>query len=72
MKLADYLARELADNGLSQTQFAKRAGLSPGTISLVKRGLVGISTKTLNKIAAATNGEVDEADYEPLLWGPAE
>jgi len=68
MKLADYLDQE----GLSQKDFAERAGLSTGTVSLLVRGLVGVSTPTLRKIAKATRGQISEADFEPLLWKAAE
>jgi len=67
-KLADYLERE----GLSQLEFAKRSGLSTGTVSLLVRGLVGVSTPTLRKLVKATKGQISEADFEPLLWKAAE
>jgi transcriptional regulator with XRE-family HTH domain len=65
MKLAEYLARE----GMSQKEFAKRAGLSEGTVSLIVREMVNLSAETLEKISAATAGEISEKDFTPLLYG---
>jgi len=59
MKLADYLARE----GISQKQFAARAGLSTATVSLLVRGLVWLSRDTGAKIARASNNEVTASDF---------
>jgi transcriptional regulator with XRE-family HTH domain len=64
MNLANYLDRE----GISQKEFAERTGLSPGTISLLVRGLVGVSNVTLDKLIKATRGKVNENDFEPVLW----
>jgi 3,4-dihydroxy 2-butanone 4-phosphate synthase/GTP cyclohydrolase II len=59
MKLADYLARE----GMSQKDFAGRAGLSTATISLLVRGRVWVSREAAKRIAVATKGKVTAADF---------
>jgi len=59
MKLADYLARE----GISQKEFAKRAGLSTATVSLLVRGLVWVSRDAAAKIARASKGKVTADDF---------
>jgi transcriptional regulator with XRE-family HTH domain len=59
MKLAQYLARE----GLSQKQFAVRAGLSTGTVSLLVRDLVWISRDAAQRIKKATGGKVTANDF---------
>jgi DNA-binding transcriptional regulator YdaS (Cro superfamily) len=59
MKLAIYLARK----GISQKEFAKRAGLSTGTVSLLVRGRVWISREAALAIAQATKGKVTANDF---------
>jgi transcriptional regulator with XRE-family HTH domain len=59
MKLADYLNRE----GLSQKEFAAKAGLSTGTVSLLARGMVWLSRDAAAKIAKASKGKVTAADF---------
>jgi len=59
MKLAEYLERY----NISQREFAERAGLSTGTISLLVRDLVWISRAAAYKIAKATKGKVTANDF---------
>jgi len=59
MKLAAYLKRE----GLTQTEFAKRAKLSIATVSLLRRDLCWLSRAAARRIEAASNGEVTAADF---------
>ena len=59
MKLAKYLQRKK----LSQAAFAKQAGLSTGTISLLMDDLVWISRETAIKIERATMGAVTANDF---------
>ena len=59
MKLKTYLNRKK----ISQKEFAKRAGLSPGTISLLVNGQVWISRKAALAIAQATKGKVTANDF---------
>jgi transcriptional regulator with XRE-family HTH domain len=68
MHLSDYLEHE----GISQREFADRTGLSIGTISLLRRGLVGVSNETLDKIIKASRGKINEDDFAPVLWVWAE
>lgn len=60
MKLTAYLKRKK----LTQAEFARRIGVSTGTISLLARDLVWMSAETARKIAAATGGAVTAADFE--------
>jgi transcriptional regulator with XRE-family HTH domain len=59
MKLKIYLDRK----GITQKEFAKRAGLSRGTVSLLVRGQVWISRKAALAIAQATKGKVTANDF---------
>jgi transcriptional regulator with XRE-family HTH domain len=59
MKLAEYLKRQ----GLSQKEFATKAGLSTGTVSLLARDLVWLSRDAAAKIASATKGKVTASDF---------
>lgn len=59
MKLADYLKRE----GISNTEFARRTGLSEGTVSLLCRDATWPSEKTANTIYRETGGEVTPNDF---------
>ena len=59
MKLAEYLARY----DLTQKEFADRAGLSTGTVSLLVRDLVWISREAAQKISKATKGKVTANDF---------
>ena len=64
MTLNDYLD----SRGLTQLEICKRSTLSPGTVSLLLRGLIGASGETLNKISVATMGRVKcrQADWPEL------
>ena len=57
------LAQYLAQSGISQRQFAKRAGLSTATVSLLVRGRVWISRAAALAIANATKGKVTANDF---------
>jgi len=59
MQLADYLERE----GLTQTEFAKRAGVSAATVSQLSRNRTWLSLKVARRIEKASNGEVTAADF---------
>jgi len=59
MKLAEYLAK----HGISQQKFARRAGLSKGTVSLLARDMVWVSRDAAQKIAKATRGRVTANDF---------
>lgn len=59
MQLAAYLKREK----IRPAEFARRANLSEGTISLLLRGKVWVSRKTDEKIRRASNGEVTANDF---------
>lgn len=59
MKLADYLATE----GISNAEFARRTGLSEGTISLLVRGESWLSKGTADRIFEATAGRVTPNDF---------
>ena len=61
MKLSAYLERE----GISGAEFARRSGLSEATISLLCRGKIWLSSKSVKKIADASNGEVTANDFVP-------
>jgi transcriptional regulator with XRE-family HTH domain len=68
MKLADYLTQK----GISQKDFALAAGISTGTVSLLVRGMVGVSDETLQKITVATKGKVSKRDFKATVWVAAE
>jgi transcriptional regulator with XRE-family HTH domain len=59
MKLLDYLSQ----NNLSQKEFAKRSGLSRGTISLLCRGATWLSREAAVKIGKASRGRVSANDF---------
>ena len=59
MQLAEYLERE----GLTQTEFAKRAGVSAATVSQLARNRTWLSLKVARQIEQASNGEVTAADF---------
>lgn len=59
MKLSAYLERE----GLTGAEFARRSGLSEGTISLLCRGEIWLSRETARKIVEATSGDVTPNDF---------
>lgn len=59
MKLSDWLKRE----GVSGTEFARRTGLSEGTVSLLCRDATWPGLKTANAIHRATGGEVTPNDF---------
>ena len=59
MKLAEYLAK----HGISQQKFARRVGLSKGTVSLLARGMTWVSRDAAQKIAKATRGRVTANDF---------
>jgi transcriptional regulator with XRE-family HTH domain len=73
------LAQYLAQSGISQRQFAKRAGLSTATVSLLVRGRaphgnakpLGVSFDTKNKLKAASLGAINDDDFavrEIIYW----
>jgi hypothetical protein len=75
MKLAQYLA----GSGLSQRQFAHRAGLSTATVSLLVRGIaphgnakpLGVSSDTKARLIAASFGAINHDDFavrEIIYW----
>lgn len=59
MRLSDYLKRE----GISGSEFARRTGLSEGTISLLCRDATWPSEKTMTAIHRETGGEVTPNDF---------
>jgi 3,4-dihydroxy 2-butanone 4-phosphate synthase/GTP cyclohydrolase II len=59
MKLAAYLAREAETNAA----FARRTGLSEGTVSLLCRDEIWLSRQTAMTIFEATSGEVTPNDF---------
>jgi transcriptional regulator with XRE-family HTH domain len=71
MKLATYLERE----GLSPTEFARRCGKPPSTISRLLAGSRDPGLGLLRDIMAITNGEVmpnDFLEHEDTAEAPAE
>lgn len=59
MKLQDWLDRE----GITDMEFARRIGVSKGTISRIRRGLNTPSLDTLAKICDFTKNEVSINDF---------
>ena len=59
MKLSEWLKRE----GISGAEFARRAGLSEGTISLLTRDATWPTRDTAETITRVTNGEVTPNDF---------
>lgn len=59
MKLSDWLKRE----EISGAEFARRASLSEGMVSLLARDETWLSRETAQKILAATNGDVTPNDF---------
>lgn len=55
----DWLEKE----GLTQSAFAERVGISPATVSLLVRGHVWLSRATARRIAEVTKGEVTAHDF---------
>ncbi len=53
--LGSKLTNVRKEQGLSQAELARRAGLSPGLIGQIEKGKVEPSLKTIEKIAAALN-----------------
>lgn len=54
-KLCDQIRDSRQKSGLTQTELAKKAGLSQQSISFVEQGYVNISLRTLKKITDALN-----------------
>jgi transcriptional regulator with XRE-family HTH domain len=46
--------------GLSQVQLAAKAGVDPGTISRLERGVQGSNLETLRRIVDALDGDMRE------------
>lgn len=59
LQLKDYLRRQ----NLTISAFARRAGITVSTVHRVASGEVKPSTKTLNRIVAASQGEVQPNDF---------
>ena len=59
--LPSYLQR----HGITQDEFARRAGLSQGTVSKLCAGTVGISLANAAKIERITDGEVSISVWLP-------
>jgi transcriptional regulator with XRE-family HTH domain len=53
----------LESEELTKAEFARIAGLSEATVSLLSRGHVWPSRETAGKIAEATNGKVTANDF---------
>lgn len=62
MKLSDWLKRE----DISGAEFARRASISEGMVSLLSRDETWLSREMAQKIFAATNGEVTPNDFLSL------
>jgi transcriptional regulator with XRE-family HTH domain len=58
------LRRWLFENQETAAAFAKRAGLSPGSLSEMLQGKRRPHLDTLDKITAATNGEITAAHFQ--------
>lgn len=68
MKLADWLKREKAENGLTRTLFAERIGVSPATITSLCNG--GWASKdTAEAIFRETGHEVAPNDLAVFFEG---
>ena len=59
LQLKDYLKRQ----NLTISAFARRAGITVSTVHRVASGEVKPSTETLNRIVAASQGEVQPNDF---------
>lgn len=59
MKLADYILQQ----GISNAEFARRSGLSEGTISLLCKDESWLKRDTAERIFRATDGAVTPNDF---------
>lgn len=59
MKLADYIAQE----GITNAEFARRSGLSEGTISLLCKDESWLKRETAERVLRASSGAVTPNDF---------
>jgi 3,4-dihydroxy 2-butanone 4-phosphate synthase/GTP cyclohydrolase II len=58
MRLIDYLERE----GISRSDFARSAGISPAMVTLLCQGSTWVSSTLARRLVNATNGAVTPND----------